>query len=153
MGRLPRADEASDRRALDLDLQAAGIPKVDDRGRSLDFHALRTTFATWLSAAGVAARVAQAAMRHSDLKLTMGVYTDPRLLDVAGAVEALPALGAAAEAVEGRATGTEGQAGFAPPARPPFCAPLLSAAGVNLWPLLAIRPPKTLDNGKRGRLP
>lgn len=34
-----------------------------------------------------------AAMRHSSLELTMNVYTDPALLDVAGAVEALPAFG------------------------------------------------------------
>jgi hypothetical protein len=31
-------------------------------------------------------------MRHSSLDLTMNVYTDPSLLDVAGALEALPAL-------------------------------------------------------------
>jgi hypothetical protein len=34
-----------------------------------------------------------AAMRHSSLELTMNVYADPALLDVAGAVEALPAFG------------------------------------------------------------
>jgi len=33
-------------------------------------------------------------MRHSTIDLTMNVYTDPRLLDVAGAAEALPGLGA-----------------------------------------------------------
>jgi hypothetical protein len=33
-----------------------------------------------------------AAMRHSSIDLTMNVYTDPTLLDVAGAVEALPEL-------------------------------------------------------------
>jgi hypothetical protein len=32
-------------------------------------------------------------MRHSSLDLTMNVYTDPSLLDVAGALEALPDLG------------------------------------------------------------
>ena len=37
-------------------------------------------------------RTAQAAMRHSDVNLTMGTYTDPKLLDVAGAMESLPAL-------------------------------------------------------------
>jgi len=37
-------------------------------------------------------RVAQAAMRHSSIDLTMNVYTDPRLLDVAGALGALPRL-------------------------------------------------------------
>jgi hypothetical protein len=31
-------------------------------------------------------------MRHSSLDLTMNVYTDPTLLDVAGAIEAMPAL-------------------------------------------------------------
>ncbi len=32
------------------------------------------------------------AMRRSTIDLTMNVYTDPRLLDVAGALEALPVL-------------------------------------------------------------
>ncbi len=76
---------------LDRDLRAAGVPKRDDRGRTVDVHAMRTTFGTMLSRAGVAPRTAQEAMRHSDIKLTMGVYTDPRLLDVRGAVEKLPA--------------------------------------------------------------
>jgi hypothetical protein len=31
-------------------------------------------------------------MRHSKLELTMNVYTDPELLDVAGVLEALPRL-------------------------------------------------------------
>jgi len=78
-------------RILDRDLKLAGIPKFDDRGRSIDVHAMRTTFGTHLSKAGVSPRVAQAAMRHSDIMLTMNVYTDPALLDVANAVAALPA--------------------------------------------------------------
>lgn len=32
-------------------------------------------------------------MRHSDIKLTMNIYTDERPLDAAGAVEMLPELG------------------------------------------------------------
>jgi hypothetical protein len=87
---------------LDRDLVAAGIArrvkagdrwvidKCDDRSRSLDVHALRTTFGTLLSKGGVAPRTAQAVMRHSDIKLTMGVYTDPKLLDGRGALDALP---------------------------------------------------------------
>jgi hypothetical protein len=77
-------------------------------------HALRTTFDTLLSKGGVAPRTAQSAMRHSDIKLTMGVYTDPALLDVRGALDALPALpladapGTGRETV--RATGTDGGA-------------------------------------------
>jgi len=95
-------------RILDRDLAAAGIPKRDDRGRTVDVHALRHTFATHLVAAGVAPRVAQAALRHSSLELTMQHYTDPRLLDVAGALAALPALPTAAAPPEAaRATGTD----------------------------------------------
>jgi hypothetical protein len=35
---------------------------------------------------------AQSAMRHSTIDLTMNVYTDPKLLDIDGAVDPLPAL-------------------------------------------------------------
>lgn len=77
---------------FDRDLEAAEIPKRDDRGRTLDLHALRTTFGTLLSRGGVPLRTAQSAMRHSDPSLTANVYTDPRLLDVAGALDALPLL-------------------------------------------------------------
>ena len=79
-------------RILDRDLKLAGIPKVDERGRTVDVHALRHTFGTHLSKGGVAPRTAQAAMRHSTIDLTMNVYTDPKLLDVHGALDALPAL-------------------------------------------------------------
>lgn len=61
-----------------------------------DLHALRHTFGTHLARAGVALRVAIVVMRHSSLELTMDVYTDPALLDVAGAVEALSAFGSPA---------------------------------------------------------
>lgn len=74
------------------DLKAAGIPYRDDRGRTLDVHALRHTTATILSRAKVSPRVAQEFMRHSDIKLTMQTYTDPRLLDEAEALAALPHL-------------------------------------------------------------
>lgn len=79
-------------RTFDLDIAAAGIPKRDERGRVVDLHALRTTFGTMLSKGGVTPRTAQAAMRHSDIRLTMGVYTDPKLLDIHGAMDALPEL-------------------------------------------------------------
>jgi integrase len=89
---------------LDRDLVLAGIArrvkvggkwqidKRDERGRTVDVHALRHTFGTLLSKGGVTPRTAQAAMRHSDIRLTMNVYTDPALLDVRGALDALPAL-------------------------------------------------------------
>jgi integrase len=86
-------------RILDRDFAVAGIPKRDDRNRVVDVHALRVTFGTHLCAAGVPLRTAQAAMRHSKPELTANVYTDPRLLDVAGAINALPTLALPREAV------------------------------------------------------
>ena len=68
----------------------------------MDVHALRHTFGTMLSMAGVAPRVAQAAMRHSSIDMTMNVYTDPRLLDVQGAVESLPQISVTSEPNENR---------------------------------------------------
>lgn len=105
---------------LDRDLKLAGIQKRDERGRTLDVHALRTTFGTLLSKGGVAPRTAQAAMRHSTIDLTMNVYTDPKLLDVQGAVELLPSLSLVARPTEvlraAKATGTSGSltSAFAP---------------------------------------
>jgi len=91
-------------RIFDRDLAFAGIARIekrngkevvfktDERGRTIDIHALRHTFGTHLCRAGVPLRTAQAAMRHSDPSLTANVYTDPKLLDVAGALEKLPVL-------------------------------------------------------------
>ena len=79
-------------KVFDRDLAAASIAKRDDRGRTVDVHALRHTYGSLLSAGGVTPRTAQAAMRHSSIDLTMNVYTDPRVLDIAGALECLPAL-------------------------------------------------------------
>ncbi len=98
-------------RILNRDLNTAGIPKRDERGRTLDVHALRGTFATLLSKGGVAPRTAQAAMRHSTIDLTMNTYTDPKLLDVCGALDALPSLNLngspSTERNAMRATGTD----------------------------------------------
>ena len=95
-------------RILNRDLKAAGIPKKDGRGRTIDVHALRHSFGTLLSTSGVAPRIAQRAMRHSRIDLTMNTYTDPALLDVHAAMNALPSLDAVAElSTEQKATGTD----------------------------------------------
>ena len=96
-------------RILNRDLKVAGIAKRDERGRTVDVHAMRHTFGTHLSKGGVPLRTAQAAMRHSDPKLTANVYTDPMLLDVAGALDALPALPLVSESEDqqGVVTGTD----------------------------------------------
>lgn len=65
---------------------------VDSQGRYADFHALRKTFITNLSKSGVSPKMAQSLARHSDINLTMNVYTDVVLEDQAVAVELLPEL-------------------------------------------------------------
>ncbi len=77
------------------DLEAAGIPFEDERGRRVDIHALRTTFGTMLSASGVSPRVAMELMRHSDLKLTMKTYTDTAQLPLVQEAARLPSFGVA----------------------------------------------------------
>jgi len=75
---------------LRRDMAVAGIPKIDDRGRTVDVHALRHTFGTMLHRAGVSPAIAQVAMRHSDIKLTMNIYNHLGLADVVGAIRLLP---------------------------------------------------------------
>ena len=75
---------------LRRDLEVAGIPYQDNAGRFLDFHSLRHTFGTNLARAGVAPKVAQELMRHSDVNLTLGIYSHVGISDLAGAVEKLP---------------------------------------------------------------
>ncbi len=109
-------------KTLDRDLAVAGISKIDDRGHSLDVHALRHSFGTLLSVGGVAPRIAQAAMRHSSIVLTMNVYTDPRLLDVRQALDALPSLPLNGSPQQDRqrakATGTDDHRSVAPTVAP-----------------------------------
>jgi integrase len=105
---------------LDRDLVAAGIARrvkgkngrwrIDKRdadGRTVDVHALRHTTATYLAKAGVAPRTAQTIMRHSDIRLTLGTYTDPKLLDTAAALDALPSMKPTPQGERVRATGTD----------------------------------------------
>ncbi|MGB2819488.1 MAG: hypothetical protein WBF17_00800 [Phycisphaerae bacterium] len=58
---------------FDADIQAAGIPRTDQRGRIVDIHALRHTFGTHLSAAGVHPRTAKAAIRHGNAARLLGL--------------------------------------------------------------------------------
>ncbi|MCX5653549.1 MAG: tyrosine-type recombinase/integrase [Planctomycetota bacterium] len=75
-GRLPHDSaftaNAADRSAemLRLDLEAAGIDYSDDAGRVVDFHALRHTFITTLSRAGVNIADVKVLARHSTITLT-----------------------------------------------------------------------------------
>lgn len=81
--RIPRME------TVKRDLLKAGIPFVNQHGR-VDLHALRVTFCTTLLVGGASPRVVQELMRHSDIKLTMKVYTDPSQLPLAAALDLLP---------------------------------------------------------------
>jgi len=76
---------------LRRDLLAARIPFMDELGRRADFHSLRMTFGTNLTLSGAAPRVVMELMRHSDIKLTMKIYTDAGKLPLVAAVAALAA--------------------------------------------------------------
>src|SRR5262249_23628336 len=69
-----------------------GIRYRDGEGRVADFHALRHSYITLLERSGVSPKLAQELARHSDIRLTMNVYTHARLHDLVGAVEGLPTL-------------------------------------------------------------
>ena len=73
---------------FNADCRRAGIPKRDGEGLTVDVHSLRKTFGTMLSRSGVAPRTTMELMRHSRIDLTMSVYTDPKLLPLAAALEA-----------------------------------------------------------------
>jgi len=62
----------------------------DREGRFADFHANRHTFITNLARAGVSPKTAQELARHSDIRLTLGLYTHTNLDDRAAAVRRLP---------------------------------------------------------------
>lgn len=101
-GSIPSIDEF---RAI---LEAAEIAYIDASGRRADFHSLRHTLATNLHKAGVSARTAMEVMRHSDLRLTMSVYTDAEKLPTLEAIEKLPRFGVD-ESNALRMTGTNGK--------------------------------------------
>ena len=84
----------------------------DSAGRVVDFHALRATFITWLARAGVAPAVAKSLARHSTIVLTVDHYTHTIVGDDSAALAKLPELEveAVTEAVELRATGSDGRA-------------------------------------------
>jgi len=77
---------------LKHDLEAAGIPYVDENGLFADFHALRHTFITNMVKSGVNPKTAQSLARHSTIDLTMNVYTSLTVYDQASALASLPSV-------------------------------------------------------------
>ena len=74
--------------------------KADPQGRTIDIHALRHTFCDRLVKSGVSVATAQKAMRHSDPRLTLGVYAHIGLEETSAAVNALPEIPKNCEAVQ-----------------------------------------------------
>jgi hypothetical protein len=62
----------------------------DHDGLFADFHSTRHLFITNLERAGIRPKMAQILARHSDIRLTMGVYTHVELHDQTAAIGALP---------------------------------------------------------------
>jgi len=62
----------------------------DGAGRFADFHSHRHTFITSLERAGISPKMAQTLARHSDIRLTMGIYTRVGLNDQTAAIRSLP---------------------------------------------------------------
>jgi integrase len=76
---------------LKVDLKAAGVSYTDHEGKVFDFHALRGQFASMLARASVHPKRAQKLLRHSDINLTMNVYTHLELEELRSDLERLPA--------------------------------------------------------------
>ncbi|MEM6552590.1 MAG: site-specific integrase [Planctomycetota bacterium] len=77
------------------DLEEAGIPFKDDNGHQLDFHALRSTFATRLLRQGVPAAVARRLTRHASVKTLEKHYDRLGFDEAAAAMQELPGVGVA----------------------------------------------------------
>ncbi len=80
-------------KVLRRDLAVAGIPyvvKTIDGPRYADFHALRHSYLSALASAGVGVKELQELARHSDPRLTLGIYTHARAESLGAAVDRLP---------------------------------------------------------------
>ena len=87
---------------LHADLEAAGLPTVDENGHRIDFHSLRHTCATWLMAEGVDVLTVCAITGHKDPAMVLKRYGHAMKHKTREAVAKLPAL---------RMTGTDGDIG------------------------------------------
>ena len=81
----------------------------DAQGRYADFHANRHTFITNLGRVGVHPKTAQTLARHSDIRLTMNVYSHTDLAEKTEAVRRLPGLWECSGSAPKSQDGTNGQ--------------------------------------------
>ena len=83
--------EAENAEELEQRLKSDFLCYCNHDGLFADFHGLRHRFVTSLERAGVRPKMAQTLARHSDIRLTLGVYTHVDLSDCSTAIESLPA--------------------------------------------------------------
>lgn len=79
-------------RTFQADLARAGIERVDELGRHVVFHSLRSTFCTQLALSGTVPQAAMELMDHEDLRTTMKYYTKVGVSDKRRFIENLPKL-------------------------------------------------------------
>ena len=84
-------EEAENADELQRRLKSDFLCYCNHDGLFADFHSMRYLFITNLERAGVSPRRAQTLARHSDIRLTMGVYTHVELSDCSAVIELLPA--------------------------------------------------------------
>ena len=103
-----RYKKLTDRTAemLQSDLADANISYQDDAGMYFDFHSFRHEAGSLLAASGTHPKVAQSIMRHSDINLTMSLYTHTLRGQESQAVENLPDLSLPSKGRH-KATGTD----------------------------------------------
>ena len=113
-GKFPGGTERKTHKMMQLDLARAKemwIEEVDERdatertrrqqsdfleycnadGLYADFHSNRHLFITSLERVGISPKMAQTLARHSDVRLTLGVYTHVGVHDQTAAISSLPA--------------------------------------------------------------
>ncbi len=110
-------------------LELADIPFEDGRGRTVDRHALRTTFISWLGLSAVDPRAQIVLARHAPKGVTFKSYMDFSLIDLWTEIRKLPAPRLTSEIDTQCATGTADRASSAV-AR--WVAPKDSRRGVNV---------------------
>ena len=89
------------------DLDRASIPFEDGQGRTIDRHALKTTFVSWLGLYGVDHRAQGLLARHAPQGITLKHYQDFSLFDLWSEIEKIPSPLDGAEVNTAIATGTD----------------------------------------------
>ncbi len=103
-------------RMVRADLKAAELSDHDDKGRCVDFHALRHSFISHLVSSGVSVKAAQELARHSTPLLTIGRYAHTQQGELAAALDNLPPVPPLASTPAADSITTSGLSGCRPAA-------------------------------------